>query len=974
MIIIKNLNKTYITKKKKEVKALIDVSLTLPDKGLVFILGKSGSGKTTLLNILGCLDTFDSGDVLVDGRSIKDFKQKELDDYRNTFLGFVFQEMNLIENFNVRQNIELALSLQNKKEENNSIATLLEELELKDIETKLPKELSGGQKQRVAIARALIKNPKLILADEPTGSLDEETGEKILNILKEKAKKRLVVVVSHNKSFAKEFADQIIKIKNGKIVENNFNSTLVITNDKEDGSFDKNEKLIKSKLSPINSIKIGLHYIWCRKFRLLFTVLFSFLAFTVFSTSLVLSTYSPTNSIYDYLLTRENRNFAISYNELDDKADGYASEKITQETKDYFETNFNVKSDGLFNFNRSLNSSRDFASYQGRIEAASQPMDSLSISSQRLNELNFTMLCGSLPSTAEEIALTDFHFYVLQHLGFKDFTNHEFPKVILKEDIISPDNLLGKTVYSHGIYFTISGFIDTNTVSTYKDYLDYLFSLDINEFSKYKEENKLEYSFYQSEITSNYPNALYYSSAFENKVKDGQGFYSIKKGLSIERDEKYPDLIFDKFASTPLSDMNVSFLPGYDKIENDNQIIMPSSVKYRLLELDNTKELDSKDKTATFFEYQLNDRVWNKKENEITFDGPKDFYSRGKDAFILNYLLNNLPNSDLFKRYCNEFYFSEENSGYLQAISDEMEAFAYFSYLTNYIDYKEHLSEDLINLINKTSSNPFEELSLNYLDNLFNEYVYSKYMLNKKYTYSFNYRNVEDNMLSDDIQSYEFEVVGFFDDVNRSYENSLIVSENVFNQLIDKNPFTYSQLLVNFDNNNSALYRVLEDGYKEGVPFRFTLINPISSSLGFANMKLSYLKTTFFYLGLIVMAFATLLFCFLLYGVITSSLKQIAILRSIGARKSEIFKIFFVESLFVSTINFVLTSIATSLLIFYFNQTVINDYSLPINAYFFDWKNVLILLFICLFDAFIASLVPILYYTSKKPVDLLKAE
>ena len=215
MIIIKNLNKTYITKKKKEVKALIDVSLTLPDKGLVFILGKSGSGKTTLLNILGCLDTFDSGDLLVDGKSIRDFKQKELDDYRNTFLGFVFQEMNLIENFNVRQNIELALSLQNRKEENNSIATLLEELELKDIETKLPKELSGGQRQRVAIARALIKNPKLILADEPTGSLDEETGEKILDILKEKTKDRLVVVVSHNKTFAKEYADQIIEIKDG---------------------------------------------------------------------------------------------------------------------------------------------------------------------------------------------------------------------------------------------------------------------------------------------------------------------------------------------------------------------------------------------------------------------------------------------------------------------------------------------------------------------------------------------------------------------------------------------------------------------------------------------------------------------------------------------------------------------------------------------------------------------------------------
>lgn len=226
MIILENIQKTYRSKNKKQTIALKNVSLSLPDNGLVFILGKSGSGKTTLLNILGSLDSFDSGEMIVNGKSLKQLKQKEVDDYRKNYVGFVFQDFNLLDEFNVKDNIELALRLQGKKDNQDDISRLLKEMDLENIESKFPQELSGGQKQRVAIARALIKKPKMILADEPCGSLDEETGESIIQILKRESKDKLVVVVSHNNSLAEKYADRIIKMREGIILEEKVNQRI----------------------------------------------------------------------------------------------------------------------------------------------------------------------------------------------------------------------------------------------------------------------------------------------------------------------------------------------------------------------------------------------------------------------------------------------------------------------------------------------------------------------------------------------------------------------------------------------------------------------------------------------------------------------------------------------------------------------------------------------------------------------------
>ena len=209
MIELKHVGKIYKSKKSSDTIALNDVSLQIPDKGLVFIVGRSGSGKSTLLNLLGGLDNLTSGEVLVSGKNISNFTDKEFDSYRNSYVGFVFQEFNILEQYNVYENIELALKLQEKESSKEEINKLLELLGIK--------ELSGGQKQRVAIARALIKEPKIILADEPTGNLDKASSDQIFDILKEISLNQLVVVVSHDKEAAVKYGDRIIEIEDGKV-------------------------------------------------------------------------------------------------------------------------------------------------------------------------------------------------------------------------------------------------------------------------------------------------------------------------------------------------------------------------------------------------------------------------------------------------------------------------------------------------------------------------------------------------------------------------------------------------------------------------------------------------------------------------------------------------------------------------------------------------------------------------------------
>ena len=218
MLEIRNITKVYRSKTGESVKALDNISIKFPDTGMIFILGKSGSGKSTLLNVSGGLDGYDSGEFVIMGKSSKDFVGSDFDAYRNTFIGFIFQEYNILDDFSVGANIGLALELQGKKATSEAIENILSQVDLAGYAHRKPNELSGGQKQRIAIARALVKEPQIIMADEPTGALDSNTGKQVFDTLKELSKRKLVLIVSHDRDFAEKYADRIIELKDGTII------------------------------------------------------------------------------------------------------------------------------------------------------------------------------------------------------------------------------------------------------------------------------------------------------------------------------------------------------------------------------------------------------------------------------------------------------------------------------------------------------------------------------------------------------------------------------------------------------------------------------------------------------------------------------------------------------------------------------------------------------------------------------------
>ena len=234
MIKLIDINKYYSSQQGK-FHALKNINITFPDQGMVYIVGKSGSGKSTLLNVIGGIDKYDSGKLIIENNVLSDnelnsttdvidtakFTRRDYNSYRNTYIGFIFQEFNVIKGLTVYQNIALSLELQKKsvKENHKNILNIIEKVGLKGKEKRRINELSGGERQRVAIARALIKDPKVIIADEPTGNLDSKNRDIVMNILKELSKEKLVIIVTHDKHLSKVYGDREIKIKDGEIVK-----------------------------------------------------------------------------------------------------------------------------------------------------------------------------------------------------------------------------------------------------------------------------------------------------------------------------------------------------------------------------------------------------------------------------------------------------------------------------------------------------------------------------------------------------------------------------------------------------------------------------------------------------------------------------------------------------------------------------------------------------------------------------------
>lgn len=260
MLELKNIQKGYkIGKNTQEV--LKGISIKFKKQGFVSILGSSGSGKTTLLNVIGGLDKYDEGDLLIDGLSTKEYKEKDWDAYRNHRIGFVFQNYNLILHQTVLANVELSLTISgdtsvNKRER---AIEVLNQVGLGEHINKKPNQLSGGQMQRVAIARALVNNPDIILADEPTGALDSHTSIQIMDILKEVAKDKLVIMVTHNADLAKEYSTRIIELRDGVVIRDS---------EPFEGDIPLREKnMKKSKMSFLTTLRLSMNNLLTKKGR-----------------------------------------------------------------------------------------------------------------------------------------------------------------------------------------------------------------------------------------------------------------------------------------------------------------------------------------------------------------------------------------------------------------------------------------------------------------------------------------------------------------------------------------------------------------------------------------------------------------------------------------------------------------------------------------------------------------------------------
>ena len=276
MLELKNIVKEYVTGDTK-VEALRGVSLKFRKNEFVAILGASGCGKTTLLNIVGGLDRYSSGDLIINGISTKQYKDSDWDSYRNHSIGFVFQSYNLIPHQTVLSNVELALTLSgvSRAERRARAIEALRKVGLEDQINKKPNQMSGGQMQRVAIARALVNNPDILLADEPTGALDTQTSVQIMDLLKEVAKDRLVIMVTHNPELADEYATRIVKLRDGEILSDSCpivdepteEAVEVVKKDKKDKKAKKEKKKNKTSMSFATALSLSLNNLMTKKAR-----------------------------------------------------------------------------------------------------------------------------------------------------------------------------------------------------------------------------------------------------------------------------------------------------------------------------------------------------------------------------------------------------------------------------------------------------------------------------------------------------------------------------------------------------------------------------------------------------------------------------------------------------------------------------------------------------------------------------------
>ena len=1046
MLEIINVTKRYTPKKGVPVVALDNLSVKFPEKGMVFLLGKSGSGKSTLLNVMGGLDNYDSGEIIIKGKSSKNFTQSEFDSYRNTYLGFIFQEYNILNEFTVGANIGLALQLQGKKATDRDINRILEEVDLAGYGSRKPNELSGGQKQRVAIARALVKNPEIILADEPTGALDSKTGLQVFDTLKKLSKDKLVVVVTHDREFAELYGDRVIELKDGKIISdiekfkaqgqrlnesvnvidnkiiqikkgykltakdleliNNYiaSQDAIISIDEKSNSDlkkfarididgnreafkdtdeskieipkDKNFRLIKSRLPFKNSFKIGASSLKNKPIRLAFTIFLSVIAFAMFGLTDTMGSYNKykatETSIIDSninalaiskTLIREDEEYNYTYETPVNSSDDDLA-KLSKQTSIDFKPVYTPlqNSYSVLNFTNTFNEMPSDMLYQSILGGFYET------SSSDLANLGFNII-GKLPSNYGQVAVSE---YVFSHFKKFGYRHEEVQRT--SDQIVDEQTFLAlkPKIYLDDRYYEITGIIDTEF-----DYQHFeaLSSPDGNQLVNYMLSEEL-----RETVLYGYHGLAFVKEGFiNNELKTKNAGKSIGADLSNGHFS----------AGLQLSDTYLSFYA--DKLFKLSQLKQLDKTSYYVQ--GNKTELGNFEFMADAISYAWNvqNALYNKvKDDETEFRkyAPQwliDFrFGFVNDLqYKINYIMDNydesIDNIIIDANWGDNQELQQEIQKYLNSSLEEKANTIYW-YMDQMEQNKE--SEDYTPLFEKTLSELHEEW--NETIGKYNYEEYQRVVLDKAIKSGTIMQGIEQimptnfmlsasqNLLGYNVYDQSCKLVGIYLIDDENIANTVVVDDTLYKNLDGGVIGNYAFAIAKMPQGSTLTdiikytYDSVEDGAK------YNLRNGVMSMLNMVNSLIETLSQIFLYVGIGFAVFAALMLTNYIGTSISYKRREIGILRAVGARSSDVFTIFFNESLLIAVINFALATIATGIVVAFLGRMLRTEYNLTITILNFGVRQIALMLGISVVVALIASFIPVYKIAKKRPVDAIK--
>ena len=867
MLQLKNITKNYLSGD-NEVQALKGIDIEFRESEFVSILGQSGCGKTTLLNIIGGLDRYTSGDLIINGKSTKEFKDKDWDTYRNHSVGFVFQSYNLIPHQTVLANVELALTISGvgKAERRKRAIEALQKVGLGDQINKKPNQMSGGQMQRVAIARALVNDPDILLADEPTGALDSKTSVQVMEILKEISKDRLIIMVTHNPELAEKYSSRIVKLLDGKIIDdsNPYKSS------EEDVKKAKNKKDKSGKAS------------------------------MKFTTAVRLS--------LNNLMTKKGRTLLTSF----------------------------AGSIGIIGIALILSLSHGMQSYINRVEE-----DTLS----------------SYPLTIQEASI-DVTSMLEAMMGNGEKEEHN-------------DNKIYSRPIVNNILETVSTKLQTNNLEEFKKYLESGDTDIKNYINAIQYEYNLNLNIYKQNEDKTY------QQVNPSKVFDELGF-----GEMMESRQSTSSMMSGSMTMTQTDVWN-EMLDNQNLLQSQYDVLAgkwPTKYNEVVLIVDENNEVSD----YTLYSLgikdikELNESMEKIKNKEKVEAGESESYSYDD---LLNYKFKILLNTDYYKKSGNAWQDKSNDDEYMKNVVENAEEITIVGIIkpneetvsssgAGMIGYTKELKEYVINKINETEIVKEQKENSN-----INVFTGIEFPENQNSSFDYSQLTDEQRMYMATLSEAELA------ELMKNYaENSTATYDSNLSTLgvVDLNkPSTINIYPKDFESKDMITTRISEyndkqtnDGKEENVITYTDIVGVMMSSVSTIINVISYVLIAFVGISLVV---SSIMIGIITYISVLERTKEIGILRSIGASKKDVSRVFNAETLIIGLVAGLIGIVVTLLLNIPINMIIKSIVGIS-NISKLPTAGAIILVVISVGLTMIAGLIPARFAAKRDPVEALRTE